>query len=158
LTQEGKFDEAHAAFERSLALLERRLGPDHTNVAQLLGNMAGLYQYEGKYEQAMAINPRVLAITTASAGPSSPAVPWWLTNIAEEELPLGRHEDALRDLRHALDLKEALGKDSRELAETLGFLGEALARTGHFDEAEATLGRGRAILEKTGGAQHPLYA
>ncbi|CAN0531556.1 unnamed protein product [Ectocarpus sp. 8 AP-2014] len=39
---QGKYDDAEQLYERSLAIREKLLGPEHPDVAQSLNNRAGL--------------------------------------------------------------------------------------------------------------------
>lgn len=41
-TLQGRYEEAGLLYERSLAIREKALGPDHPGVAQSLNNRAGL--------------------------------------------------------------------------------------------------------------------
>ena len=43
LFEQGRYPEAEPLLKRSLAILEKALGPDHPNVAASLYNLAGLY-------------------------------------------------------------------------------------------------------------------
>ena len=41
---QGKFEQAKSLYERSLAILEKALGPDHPDVARGLNNFARILQ------------------------------------------------------------------------------------------------------------------
>ena len=43
---QGKYDEAGPLYERSLAIREKALGPDHLDVATALNNRAGLLRVQ----------------------------------------------------------------------------------------------------------------
>lgn len=45
-TFQGKYEEAEPLFERSLAIREKALGPDHPDVAESLNNWAGLLEIQ----------------------------------------------------------------------------------------------------------------
>ena len=48
--------------KRSLAILEKALGPDHPDVAVSLNNLGELYRAQGRYAQAEPLYKRSLAI------------------------------------------------------------------------------------------------
>ena len=49
-------------YKRSLAIVEKALGPDHPDVAASLNNLAVLYQHQGRYADAEPLYKRSLAI------------------------------------------------------------------------------------------------
>ena len=49
-------------YERSLAIREKVLGPDHPNVAQSLNNLAGLYRDQGNSAAAEPLYQRAREI------------------------------------------------------------------------------------------------
>jgi tetratricopeptide (TPR) repeat protein len=68
----GDYAGAQPAYERSLALRERGLGPDHPDTAACLNNLAGLYYAQGRYAAAEPLYQRVLAIAEQVLGPDHP--------------------------------------------------------------------------------------
>ena len=50
-TSQGKYDYAEPLYERSLAIREKALGPEHPDVAQSLNNLAGLLRAQVRNEQ-----------------------------------------------------------------------------------------------------------
>ena len=57
-----KFVEAEPLYQRSLAIWEKVLGPDHPMVATSLYNLAALYTIQKKYEEAEPLYMRALTI------------------------------------------------------------------------------------------------
>ena len=47
---QGRYADAEPLYERSLAIREKVLGPNHTDVATSLNSLAGLYQEQGRYD------------------------------------------------------------------------------------------------------------
>ena len=79
---QGKYAEAEPLYERSLAMTEKTLGPEHPEVAQILNNLASLYQAWGKHAEAEPIIVRALAIMEKALGPEHPDVADSLENYA----------------------------------------------------------------------------
>ncbi|CAN0547894.1 unnamed protein product [Ectocarpus sp. 12 AP-2014] len=55
----GKTEEAGPLYKRSLAIVEKDLGPDHPRVATSLKNLADLLESQGKYEEAAPLLERL---------------------------------------------------------------------------------------------------
>jgi Tetratricopeptide repeat len=58
----GRYSDAQSPLQRSLALWEKTLGPDHPDVATSLNNLASLYRVQGQYGKAEVLFQRSLAI------------------------------------------------------------------------------------------------
>ena len=69
---QGQYAQAEPLYQRSLAIREKALGPDHPDVAQSLNNLAGLYDTQGQYAQAEPLYQRSLAIWEKALGPGPP--------------------------------------------------------------------------------------
>ena len=59
---QGKYAEAEALYQRALAILEKSLGPEHPDVAQVLENYADLLRETGRGEEASSMEARAQAI------------------------------------------------------------------------------------------------
>jgi tetratricopeptide (TPR) repeat protein len=60
--QQGRFTDAIPLAQRTLAITETALGPDHPDTATSLNNLALLYEKTGAYAQAEPLFQRALAI------------------------------------------------------------------------------------------------
>jgi tetratricopeptide (TPR) repeat protein len=54
-TDEAKYAEAEALYQRALAIKEEAFGASHPATARLLNNLAGLYHRQGKYAEAAPV-------------------------------------------------------------------------------------------------------
>ena len=61
---QGKYEQAEPLYKRSLAIVEKALGPDHPNVATSLENLATLYRATKRDEEAEKLEQRATAIRT----------------------------------------------------------------------------------------------
>ena len=66
------YAEAEPLHQRSLAIREKALGPDHPDVGTSLNNLAELYQAQGRYAEAEPLYQRSLAIREKALGPDHP--------------------------------------------------------------------------------------
>ncbi|CAN0373132.1 unnamed protein product, partial [Laminaria digitata] len=78
LAVQGKYAEAKPLYERSQAIREKVLGPEHPEVAQSLNNRAGV----GNYAEAEPLCKRAMVIWEAKLGSDHPCVATGLNNLA----------------------------------------------------------------------------
>ena len=64
---QGKYTEAEPLYERSLAILEKALGPEHPQVAQSLDNYAALLHKLNRDAEAEKMEARAQAIRAKHA-------------------------------------------------------------------------------------------
>ena len=94
LYSEGKYAEATAVAKRSLALAEKKFGPDHPSVGTSLNNLAELYGAQGRYAEAEKLHKRNLSISEKALGPDHPSVGIALNNLAGLYRAQGRYAEA----------------------------------------------------------------
>jgi CHAT domain-containing protein/Tfp pilus assembly protein PilF len=159
LYQRGHYADAEPLYKRSLAILEKALGPDHSDVATILNNLAELYRNQGRYADAEPLSMRSLAIREKALGPDHPDVAVSLNNLAGLYHNQGRYADAEPLLERALAiLEKARGPDHPDVATTLNNLAGLYQAQGHYAEAEPLYKRSLAIYEKALGPDHPAVA
>ena len=59
---QGQYAEAEPLFRRSLAIMEKALGPEHPHVAACLENYAGLLRKTNRQSEAAKLEARAKAI------------------------------------------------------------------------------------------------
>ena len=69
---QGRYSEAESLFQRSLAIWEKVLGPEHPDVATSLNNYAQLLRRQGKSDQAASMEARARAIREKHAQENPP--------------------------------------------------------------------------------------
>jgi tetratricopeptide (TPR) repeat protein len=152
----GKFAEAREAYERSLEIDERILGPDHPEVAVTLNNLANTYTVVGEYDEARRLLGRALAIREAALDPDHPDLALTLTNLGSAESAAGLDAEALAHYERSLAIWEAsVGREHPEVGATLNNLGTVYAALGRTEEARAAWIRARGIWERAVGPDHP---
>ncbi|CBN74654.1 kinesin light chain-like protein [Ectocarpus siliculosus] len=114
----GEDTEADPLYLRAIEVGEKKLGPDHPDLATWLNNQAVLLRKQGKYDEAGPLYRRSLAIDEKVYGRDPPDVATNLNNLARlfdrqcaETLPLCERSPAIQatvlDLGH-LDVAQAL--------------------------------------------------
>jgi tetratricopeptide (TPR) repeat protein len=90
----GQFGKAEPLFQRSLAIHQSKLGPEHPDLAASLHNLALVRLDMGKYGEAEPLFQRSIKIKEISLGPDHPEVSRSLGLLAEVYAALERWDDA----------------------------------------------------------------
>lgn len=143
-----KYDQAIAAYRRTLAIRERKFGNKHPAVAAILDNIGSALQDKGDLREALVCHERALAIYEAIGGDKPPPeMAHVLSHVGEVQLRLGRVDDALAALDRASALMQGRDATDGELA-PVRF---ALARARH-QKGETYAGIAMAKLARDGFA------
>ncbi|MEM7156307.1 MAG: serine/threonine-protein kinase [Myxococcota bacterium] len=133
LTMQGKFDEALGHHDNALHLTETIYGLEHPSVANELNNYGGTQIHRGDYEAALDLLRRSAAIQEVTLPPSHLQVLRVRNNIASTLLQLGRYDEAVEEIRMAIDHSgDAAPRDRSSLRQTLAV---AYGELGRHDEA-----------------------
>ncbi len=96
LYQAGRYDEALPFWKKALELVQREFGPEHPSTANLLNNLAGVYQAQGRYAEAEPLYKRSLAIRENTLGAEHPDVAESLENYSALLRETGRGSEAVK--------------------------------------------------------------
>ncbi|MEM7159158.1 MAG: serine/threonine-protein kinase [Myxococcota bacterium] len=156
---QGRLAAAFDEFERSLALRQEALGPEHPLVGASLNNLGIVTLRQGRPTESLEHLHRALEVSRAALGAGHPAVASTLNNMGLVFSSQGDDMRALEVHRQALAIREhALGPHHSDVATSLNNIAVALRALGEFDEAATHLERTLAIAEKTQGRDHPRVA
>jgi tetratricopeptide (TPR) repeat protein len=78
----GRYADAEQVWQKSLAIREKELPPNHPNIATSLNNLAEAYREQGKLTQAESLYLRSLAIYEKALGAEHSMVATSLNNLA----------------------------------------------------------------------------
>ena len=120
----GELAEAEPLYKRSLALMEKALGPNHPIVATSLNNLAGLYTLQGRHVDGELLHKRAISVREKALGPNHPAVGDSLNNLAGLYRRQERYAEA--ELLHRRDLaigETAFGHDHPNVSTALANIG-----------------------------------
>ncbi|TAK14074.1 MAG: toll/interleukin-1 receptor domain-containing protein [Anaerolineae bacterium] len=147
---------ARPLYERSLAIREAALGPDHPHTATGLNNLAILLQDLGDLPAARPLLERALVIWETALGPDHPDTATGLNNLATLLKATGDLAAARPLYERALAITEAaLGPDHPDTAQSLNNLALLLHETGDLLAARPLHERALAIWETALGPDHP---
>jgi tetratricopeptide (TPR) repeat protein/predicted Ser/Thr protein kinase len=151
----GRYEEAEALMNRSIAAIEAQVGPDHPSLIVPLTNLATLHTQRGDFEQARAIHDRGIRLSERWLGESHTN-----TGVAYESLGiLLHHDNQLAQARTHLERAEASYAKNYDdshpsLVRVRGNLSAVLIDLGELEAAEQLLVRSRDALVKRFGDEH----
>ena len=154
--REGRNEEALQMFERTLALREAALGPEHRDTAISLSNLARTYTKMERHEDALAMHRRAIEIRKKTLGDRHPYLAESYEDLAWTLELANHHAEALDTQREALSRCESsLGPDHPQCAWSKVRLAELLGKgPSEATEIEALLTQALPVLEKTHGPEH----
>jgi tetratricopeptide (TPR) repeat protein len=94
LNREGKYAEATKIAEKALEVAENTFGPDHTNTAASLNNLAEAYRAQERYAEAEPLYKRALPIYVKALGADHPTVAKVLGNLLQMKKQMGNKQEA----------------------------------------------------------------
>jgi CHAT domain-containing protein/Tfp pilus assembly protein PilF len=159
LIDAGMYGVALPLVERGQEIRETVLGPEHPDVAAVLGVLSELYFYKGEYAKTESLIQRALAIREKVLGPEHPNVAASLSNLASVHLNKGEYAKAEPLYQRALTIWEkVLGPEHLNVATSLNNLAIVYLKKGEYAKAEPLYQRALAIREKVLGPGHPNVA
>lgn len=159
LRSKASYVEAHQLARRALAIGETLFGPDDSNVAILLSNLAQSLVEINQLAEAERLLRRALDIDEKTFGQDHPKLGIRLGNFAQLLQETNRFAEAEPLMRRALAMGEKeLGENHPTIAIRLNNLATLLQQTNRFAEAEPLIRRALMIDEKHFGANHPTVA
>ncbi len=139
-----------------VAIKEKVLGPNHTEVGSALHNLAMMLVFEGRMEEAERLYKRAITIKEQALGPEHTETSNALYGLAELYAQQGRNADAEALYNRVLAIKEKqLGKEHTEVATVLAELAFVYVAEARYADAEPIYRRALAIKEKALGGEHP---
>ena len=121
LDARGKYGEAQAHYERSLAIRRQALGARHPDVARTLNNLAVSVYHQGKLADAETLYREAIALAEDVLGARHPHLAAFLSNLGSTLSPQGKYDEARALHERALEIrKRALGPDHPHVANSLG--------------------------------------
>ncbi|MFI0206987.1 MULTISPECIES: tetratricopeptide repeat protein [Streptomyces] len=152
----GKFTEAEKLYRQALAETVELFGPDHSHVASIYHNIAGLAHARNDFAGAEEPARKGIEIRMRALGEDDIAVAADQAALAPILLGLGKLDEAEELLDRILDrYLEHYGEDYSEVAYILHNLASVAHMRGDHECAVTLFGRALASKERTLGPQHP---
>lgn len=159
----GDLERAESLFRRAIDAVELAEGPGHPDVAQVLNNLAAVYEAQCQYRLAERCYRRAVGIMESVIDNSDTEIvtlrslSW--RNLGRTKQAQGRYAQAEPLLKKALTLSEQyFGGGSIDVAEALNQLGMLHKYTGRFAEAGRLYQRALSIVKRSGGSSDLMLA
>jgi CHAT domain-containing protein len=145
--------------KQRLAEAEKQSGTSNTNVANLLSDLAGLYDDLGDYAEAASLCERCLAIQQELLGSEDTKVADTLDDLAWEYREMGDYERALPLFQRSLVITEKLfGRENFDVATTMVNIADVYRLEENYAKALPLCERALEIRQKVLGQDHPDVA
>lgn len=156
---EGQYASARVRFEQILRAREKRLGPNHPDVAVALNNLAATLTALGDYRGALEMLRRCLALRESLLGVDHPEVAGTLLNMGNAAENLGDLDFALTCQRRALAIhQKQLGREHVKVAAARFSMATLSRKMQRVDEALELYTAALTTFEAKLGPAHPAVA
>lgn len=157
--EQAHYTQAAFLLRKALDMRIRVQGQEHSDVAESLTNVAGVYLYQGKYATAEPLLARALEVRERVQGPEQPDVAICLNNLALCYYHQGKYAAAEPLFRRALAIWERMaGEEHPDVARTLNNLALLYIGQRQYTLAEPLYQRALVIWESIHGPAHPDVA
>lgn len=155
----GRLSEAETFYRRALGIEERRLGPDHPDIAPRLRDLATILRSGRQLAEAEELYRRLIAIDQERQNPDLSALSADLTQFAGCLRAAGRLAEAEQIARQALEIaQQASGQEHPKVAIAMHHLAGVLEAAHRPREAENFYRRALNLEERAFGLSHPRLA
>ncbi len=156
VARQGRFEESVELLRAALATREAQLGPDHPDVARMLGNLGSSLTQLGELDEAKAVLTRAIDVYTQAAGPKAKGLETLWQNLAALHRQRGEDQPSLDAMQRALDLvRDNRGPDDPSLGWMHSDMGTHLFSMGRMEEAQPHLLEAVRIFETSQGEASP---
>ncbi len=156
LSDHGNIHAAEAAAKRALQLHARDRARQRVGVADLLNNLATIYQGQGRYAEALPLAERAVELSRAQGDARAQGV--FYNNLAELHVHFERLDKAEQLHRKALHLRQKHGADSIAVAISYNNIAGVNFFQKRYRDAVANYRRALHLVQQDRGHRHPLVA
>lgn len=153
------YEQAEFWYERGLAVVQSRLGPEHPAVVVSLSHLACLYEQQDCLDAAESLQLEALALSRRLWGEDDLNVATSLNNLAGVYKRQGQFEKANVLYQQSLQIRvQHLGSKHASVAASLNNLAGLLVAQGNYREAEPLYLRALQLRRCLLGSTHPAVA
>ena len=151
---QGELELAVGLYERSLAIREAQLGPEHPTIAASLNNIANTRSALGQGEEAVALLERACSLSERALGSEHPFSVTLLSNLASAQSSRGALDAAQAAGERALQASErSFEPEHAQIGAVLTNLGQILEARGDQAGARRMFERALAINARNFGRE-----
>ena len=155
----GNYEKAYEYHEKSIAIIEKVLEPNHSDLATSYNNIAGTYQYLGNYPKAYEYQHKSISIRENVLDPDHLSLATSYNNLAIIYNYLGIYNKALEFHQKNISIIEKIQNfDHPLLASSYGNIAETYRLLNNYEQALEYQKKAIIIFEKVLGKDHPSLA
>ncbi|CAF1405332.1 unnamed protein product [Adineta steineri] len=156
---QGKYEEALTFYEKSLAIRQDTLPPNHPYLAAFHNNTGEVHRNMANYPKALSYYEKALEISQQSLSPNHPALAIPYSNIGIVHHSMGNYSKALLSLEKALKTEqESLPPNHPDLASSYNNIGIVHDSMGNYPKALLSLEKALEIRQQSLPSNHPHLA
>jgi tetratricopeptide (TPR) repeat protein len=156
---QGEYKEALALYEKSLAIKQQSLPPNHPDLASSYGNIGLVYDNMGDYSKALSSYEKTLAIQQQSLPPNHPDLASSYMNIGNVYYNMGDYSKALSSYEKSLAIQQqSLPPNHPDLASSYMGIGLVYDSMGDYPKALSSHEKSLAIKQQSLPPNHPNLA
>ncbi|CAF1069308.1 unnamed protein product [Adineta steineri] len=156
---QGKYQEALTLHEKSLAIYQKTLPPNHPNLASSYNNIGNVHKNIGNYPKALSYYEKALEIQQQSLTPNHPNLASSYNNIGNAHRSMSNYPKALSSLEKALEIQQqSLPSNHPNLASSYGNIGAVHYDMGNYPKALSSHEKALQIWQQSLPPNHPLLA
>jgi tetratricopeptide (TPR) repeat protein len=156
---QGEYKEALALYEKSLAIRQQSLPPNHPDLAKSYNNIGLVYYNMGDYSKALSSHEKSLAIKQQSLPPNHPNLATSYMNIGLVYDSMGDYSKALTSHENSLAIKQqSLPPNHPDLAASYMNIGNVYDTMGDYSKALSSHEKALSIRQQSLPPNHPDLA
>jgi tetratricopeptide (TPR) repeat protein/arsenate reductase-like glutaredoxin family protein len=156
---QGEYKEALTLYEKSLAIRQQLLPPNHLDLGKTYNCIGVIYDEISDYSKALSYYKKALAIREQSLPPTHPDFAKSYNNIGSVYSSMGEYSEALSYYEKALAIRQqSLPPNHPDLACSYGSIGGVYSRMGECSKALSFYEKALAIRQQSLPPAHPDLA
>ena len=154
-----QYPEAIEYYEKSIAINQKILSPNHSELAICYNNIGGVYYHMGEYSKAFSFYGRALKIYQKTLPENHPLFAISYNNIGWMYDDMGEYAKALEYYEQVVTIQQqTLPPNHPDLGRSYNNIGEVYKKMGEYAKALSYHEQASAIRVKTLPANHPDLA
>ncbi|CAF0813537.1 unnamed protein product [Adineta steineri] len=154
-----KHQEALAFYEKSIAIKNKTLPPNHPDLATSYHNIGNVHDNIGNYQKALLLHEKVLEIWQQSLPPNHPNLAKSYNNIGNVHINMGIYPEALLSHEKALEIRQqSLPPNHPDLASSYNNIGAVHYSMGTYPKALLSHEKALDIRQQSLPPNHPDLA
>ncbi|CAF0950562.1 unnamed protein product [Adineta steineri] len=156
---QGKYQEALAFYEQSVAIYLKTLPPNHPDLAISHNNIGNVHNSMGNYPKALSSHEKALEIKQQSLPPNHPDLASSYNNIGLVQCSMGNYPKALSYYEKALEIQQqSLPPNHPDLASSYGNIGNVHYNMDNYPKALSYYEKTLEIQQQSLPSNHPDLA